>query len=239
MTFRIIEKQPRRHKKDREIYLKGSTIAITGRKDKRAATLLMRQALLEGCSVIVAGDAPGYPVTMPSSCIFMRFDAELLKGAIAPPWIRGLTNMALNAREDVLRTKMRLPAFTGTGRLLPDPTDRPCYYEIDLSTPSRHGAKKGGLFAEALLASLMEQYSTNDGAVDTVLFLEVPYKPVSLACMDAIKKAGEHELDIVFLYDLAPECGSRYLIRSDNEGAYGMAQGKSELGIEIPIATAG
>ena len=85
----------------------------------------------------------------------------------------------------------------------------------------------------------MEQYSTNDGAVDTVLFLEVPYKPVSLACMDAIKKAGEHELDIVFLYDLAPECGSRYLIRSDNEGAYGMAQGKSELGIEIPIATAG
>ena len=163
MTFRIIEKQPRRHKKDREIYLKGSTIDITGRKDKRAATLLMRQALLEGCSVIVAGDAPGYPVTMPSSCIFMRFDAELLKGAIAPPWIRGLTNMALNAREDVLRTKMRLPAFTGTGRLLPDPTDRPCYYEIDLSTPSRHGAKKGGLFAEALLASLMEQYSTNDG----------------------------------------------------------------------------
>ena len=174
-------------------------ISVLYRGDGRAAAFLMEKALADGYTVISIGKSNNYDelFDITEETVFERLSPTSIKAAFDSPVIRGATSAARRAFIKVAPYVEK--GERKAGKKLPDPTDRPCFYEISLRS-NEHGTKNKGLYSEALLTLILTQYLTHDGAVELCLFAEAPFKPLSSECTDALEDAVDAGLSVVYMY---------------------------------------
>lgn len=174
-------------------------ISVIYRGDGSAAAFLMGKALTDGYTVISVGKSNSYDelLDITEETVFERLSPTTIKSTFDSPVIKGATSAARRAF-----TKIAPFVEKGNGenkKKLPDPTDRPCFYEISLRS-NEHGTKSKGLYSEALLTLILTQYLTHDGAVELCLFIEAPFKPISTECIEALDDAIDAGLPVVYMY---------------------------------------
>lgn len=191
-----------------------------------AAGYLMRLTLKSTASVVAIAKKPdfyGYVNVMASDLSFVVYvTAKALFNDMPYPYFRELKGESLNAMKEVMEE-------AGQGRDLiyikGRSKDRPYLMPPDVAQTfcqlEDRGSKKDRVLIESLLCALLTD-SLSERMRQTVYFYEAPFKPYTVKCLDALKKADEAGVSLIGMYKDAPAQANsgRYAISAKDRVIY-------------------
>ena len=201
-----------------EIDTTAQSVCVVNRKDSKATGYLMHGAIEQGCSVIFYGrDTDYYQYVFdiaPTYVSVIDYNTLIDRGEI--PYIKNSCDKALEQigkcySDYALESRFLYLKNRRKGEQFEDPNTYQCFYQI-----KDGNIEKEKVVTESFLVNIIAQALYKDPLHEVILFLDMPYRPITLTMFDALHKIKETtNMSLISLYKESENDGQMVVVSSD------------------------